>query len=436
MDELALKIRKNISAIEMAKRIEKLVEYGPRHAGTQREREAAKYVESEFYNAGLETRSERVEGIIDWKLNNCRVRIVEPIKQELTSTALMGSGSTTEEGLTAELLYVGRGLAEDYKKHDFRGKFVMKDPPRAFMLENASDEAAPQGFTKMLIDGGVAGIVEHARTPGRILSMPLVSGPEGIPVPAITVTYEDGQYLKELLREWYTTPNGYRRRTDYNPVKLNIIVDAETKMSYGINVIGRIKGYKEPEEIICLVAHHDNANGPGANDNAAAVSINIEVAKILKSMPQPKRTIEFLSLTGEEYGEVGGEDYVNKYVRSNPEKYKGVLNMDMVNLQDRLYYIEESVCLGKLVKNDSVINKKIQKVCKKLGYHIEGTPLEYAGDDGPFILAKVPTSYIFAVTTMFSYLHTDYDDYDKININGLTTVAEIAANTIWLLANE
>lgn len=83
-----------------------------------------------------------------------------------------------------------------------------------------------------------------------------------------------------------------------------------------------------------------------------------------------------------------------------------------------------------------MINKKIQKVCKKLGYHIEGTPLEYAGDDGPFILAKVPTSYIFAVTTMFSYLHTDYDDYDKININGLTTVAEIAANTIWLLANE
>ena len=110
--------------------------------------------------------------------------------------------------------------------------------------------------------------------------------------------------------------------------------------------------------------------------------------------------------------------------------------MDMINITDRLYYIEESICLGKLVKNDKEINEKIKKVCSKLGYHIEGTPLEYAGDDGPFILAKVPTSYLFSATSNMSYIHTDYDDYDMININGLTTVAEIAANTIWLLANE
>ena len=300
MDDSIHKIRENISAVEMAKHIKKLVELGPRHPGTRREHEAAKYVETQFNEVGLEVRSDRVEGIIDWKLNDCRVRIVEPIKQELTSTALLGSGSTKKDGITADLLYVGRGLAEDYKRQSFKGKFVMKDPPRIFVLDNASDESAPQGFTKMIIDGGAAGIVEHARTPGRILSMPLVSGPEGIPIPTITVTYEDGQYLKELLREWYTTINGYRRRTDDNPVKLNIIVDAESKKSYGINVTGKIKGYKEPEERICLVAHHDNANGPGANDNAAGVSTNIQVAKALKKMPQPKRTIEFLSLTGEE----------------------------------------------------------------------------------------------------------------------------------------
>ena len=332
MDASIHKIRENISAVEMAKRIKKLVGFGPRHAGTKREHEAAKYVENEYLKVGLEVKTDRVKGIIDWKLNDCRVRIVEPIKQELTSTALMGSGSTLKNGIIAELLYVGRGLAEDYQKQSFKGKFVMKDPPRIFVLENASDESAPQGFTKMLIDGGAAGIVEHARTPGRILSMPLVSGPEGVSIPAITVTYEDGQYLKELMREWYTTIGGYRRRTDYNPVKLNINVDAQSKKSYGINVIARIKGYKEPEECICLVAHHDNANGPGANDNAAAVSTNIQVAKALKKMPQPKRTIEFISLTGEEYGEIGGDDYVNRYVKSNPKKYKGVLNMDMINI--------------------------------------------------------------------------------------------------------
>ena len=436
MDNNALEMRKNLSAKRMAEHVKKLVTYGPRHSGSIREHEAAKYVEKSFLSSGVEVRSDKVKGINDWKLNDCRVRVIEPVAQELTSIALLGSGSTPKEGTIAELVYIGKGTMENYLKANYKDKFIMRDPPRNFMLDNASDESAPQGPTKMLIEGGVKGFIEHARFPGRILQMPLLSGPEGVSVPAVAVTYEDGQYLKELLREWYAIPKGTRRKSENISVKLNIQVDAESKPSYGINVIGSIKGSTKPDEIVCLMAHHDNANGPGANDNAASVAINIEVANALNKMPKPKRTIEFISPTGEEYGEIGSDSYVEKYVKNNPTKYKGVLNMDMVNLQDHLYYIEESICLGKLVKNDKGLNRKLVKVCDKLGYHIEGTPLEYARDDGPFILANVPTSYIFGAIPNLSWLHTYMDDYDIININGLTGTAEIAANFIWRLANE
>jgi len=436
MDENALTIRKYISAKRMAEHVKSLITYGPRHAGTEREHKAASYVKSQFESSGVKVRTDKVEGIIDWKLNDCRVKIVEPVEQELTSTALLGSGSTPPEGLVRELVYVGKGRMEDYKKVDIKNKFIMRDPPRAFMLDNSSDETAPQGPTKMLVDGGAAGFVEHARIPGRLLQMPLLSGPEGLPVPAVTVTYEDGQYLKELMREWYTIPMGCKRKDNDLPLKLRIWVDAVSKPSYGINVIGRIEGDNKPDEVVCLVAHHDNANGPGANDNATAVSVNLEVARVLAKMRKPKRSIEFLSPTAEEYGETGSYSYVDKYVKPNLSNYKGVINMDMINNGDHLYLIEESICLGKLVKNDKTLNKKITEVCDSLGYWVEGTPLEYAGDDGPFILAGVPTSYLFSLTPPMSWLHSYVDDFDIVNINALTTVAEIAANSIWQIANE
>lgn len=436
MDETALTIRKHISAKRMAEHVKALVAYGPRHAGTEREHKAAAYVEGQFKSAGVDVRADKVEGIIDWKLNDSRVKIIEPVEQELTSTALLGSGATPPEGTVAELVYVGKGRMQDYQNVDFKDKFIMRDPPRAFMLDNSSDESAPQGPTKMLIDGGAAGFVEHARIPGRLIQMPLLSGPGGITVPAVTVTYEDGQYLKELMREWYTIPKGCKRKDENLPLKLRVWVDATSTPSYGINVIGRIEGSKKPDEVVCLVAHHDNANGPGANDNSTAVAVNLETARVLAKMPKPARSIEFLSPTAEEYGETGTYAYVSKYVEPNLSNYKGVINMDMINNSDHLYLIEESICLGKLVKNDKVLNRKIVEVCDSLGYWIESTPLEYAGDDGPFILAGVPTSYLFSLTPPMSWLHSYVDDFDIVNINALTSVTEIAANSIWRIANE
>ncbi|MCX6262342.1 MAG: M20/M25/M40 family metallo-hydrolase, partial [Bacteroidia bacterium] len=407
MDDVALKLRRNISSIRMAEDVKTLVSFGPRHAGTSKEHKAAEYIKTEFQKMNINVRVDRVENIISWEQNDCRVKVVEPVEQELTSIALLGSGSTPPDGLVAELLYVGAGKMVDYLNADVRNKIIMRDPPRALMLDNASDEVAPQGPTKMLLERGAVGFLEHSRLPGKILQMPLLSGPEGLLVPAVAVTYEDGQFIKELLREWYAIPRGFKRRTEQLPVMLRVWVNTEIKPSYGINVIARIEGYGKEDEVICLVAHHDNANGPGACDNATAVGVNLEAARVLSRMPQPKRSIEFLSLTAEEYGEIGSFAYVNKYIKNDPSKYKGCINLDIIGNGDHLYYIEESICMGKLVRNDPNLNKDLVEVCNSLGYYIEGTPLEYAGDDGPFIMAGVPTSYLAKlISPSWPYLHT------------------------------
>jgi Zn-dependent M28 family amino/carboxypeptidase len=302
-------------------------------------------------------------------------------------------------------------------------------------LDNAADEQAPQGPTGMLLERGVAGFLEHARQPGRIVQTDLLSGPEGLPVPAVALTYEDGLYVEELIREWYAVPRGCWRLQD-EPVKLWVYVNAESRDSYGLNVMAAIPGSERPDEKVILVAHHDNAYGPGACDNATAVAVNLECARILSQLPRPKRTIEFLSSTAEEYGETGSAAYVAKHV-TDPSKYKGCLVMDIIGNGDHLYYITESNCLGKIVQNSPWLNERLAKATADLGYVIESTTLEYASDDGPFIFAGVPTSYLCKlITPSWPWLHTYMDDFRVVDINGLKPVAEIAAVTLWRLANE
>jgi carboxypeptidase Q len=430
-------IRRHISSARMAEDVKHLVDLAPRHAATEAEWKAAKYVEEQFRKAGVEVRTDEVPGIKAWYHRDTRVRVVEPVEQELTGVAILGSGATPAEGVVGELVYVGQGKLEDYEGIDVKDKFVMRDPPRALMLDNPADETAPQGPTDMLLRRGVKGFIEHSRLQGRILQTDLLSGPQGLPVPAVAVTYEDGQYLKELYREWYAVPKGFKRTDDYWPVKLHVWVDTESKDSHGFNVIGSIRGSELPNEKVVLVAHHDNAFGPGACDNATAVAVNLETARALSNLGTPKRSIEFVSVTAEEYGEIGSDAYVRQYVEPDPSAYKAALVMDIIGNGDHLYYITESICLGKLVQNSAWLNEYLEKVCADLGYVIEGTQLEYASDDGPFILAGVPTSYLAKlISNSWPWLHTYMDDMSVVDINGLTVMAEITSNTIWRLANE
>jgi hypothetical protein len=432
-----LEIRSHISAARMRDDVQALVDVAPRFAATEAEWQAARYVEGQFRKAGVEVRVVEVPGIKGWNHLDTRIRVIEPVEQELTGVAILGSGATPPEGIVGELIYVGQGKLEDYEGVDVKDKFVMRDPPRALTLDNPADETAPQGPTEMLLERGAKGFIEHSRLQGRILQTDLLSGPQGLPVPAIAVTYEDGQYLKELYREWYAVPKGFKRTEEYWPVKLHVTVKTESKDSYGLNVIGSIPGNELPDEKVCLVAHHDNALGPGACDNATAVAVNLETARVLSKLGTPKRTIEFVSVTAEEYGEIGSDAYVQKYVKPDPSAYKAALVMDIIGNGDHLYYITESICLGKLVQNSPWLNKRLEDVCAELGYVIEGTILEYASDDGPFILAGVPTSYLAKlISSSWPWLHTYMDDMTVVDINGLTVMAEITANTLWQLANE
>ena len=66
------------------------------------------------------------------------------------------------------------------------------------------------------------------------------------------------------------------------------------------NLIATIPGTGRPDEIVILGAHYDTVEStPGADDNASAVAVLIEAARLLRDC-RPRRTIRFVAFACEE----------------------------------------------------------------------------------------------------------------------------------------
>src|SRR5437899_1191398 len=66
------------------------------------------------------------------------------------------------------------------------------------------------------------------------------------------------------------------------------------------NLIVEIAGTTRPAEIVVLGAHYDTVpSTPGADDNASAVAVLLEVARLMRAW-QPRRTVRFVAFPCEE----------------------------------------------------------------------------------------------------------------------------------------
>ncbi len=93
-------------------------------------------------------------------------------------------------------------------------------------------------------------------------------------------------------------------------------------------------------EIVVLGAHYDTTPAtPGADDNASAVAVLLEVARLLSGL-QPRRTIRFVAFPCEEAphfhsGEMGSQFYASQCQARN-EQIIGMLCLEMVGYYSTL----------------------------------------------------------------------------------------------------
>lgn len=106
------------------------------------------------------------------------------------------------------------------------------------------------------------------------------------------------------------------------------------------NLIVEQKGAKRSNEIVLLGAHYDTVPGtPGADDNASAVAVLLEVSRLLREHVG-QRTARYVAFACEEppyfnFGEMGSQHHARQ-ARQRGDKIVGMLCLEMVG-----YYRDE-----------------------------------------------------------------------------------------------
>jgi hypothetical protein len=197
------------------------------------------------------------------------------------------------------------------------------------------------------------------------------------------------------------------------------------------NVVGEIRGYEKPDEVVILGAHLDSWElGTGALDNGCNAALVIEAARAIKAMGLlPKRTIRFILFTGEEQGTVGSFAYVKSHA-AELDKIRGVIIFDSGSGRVPGY------SLGGRRDTEAGLNQ-ILKPLDAWGVTHHTADASFGTDNFDFLLEGVPT--FVANNEIANYLanyHAASDTFDKVDPREMKINTVIAALTAWGIADR
>jgi hypothetical protein len=201
-----------------------------------------------------------------------------------------------------------------------------------------------------------------------------------------------------------------------------------------INVIALLPG-TDPQlmqEAIVIGAHRDHFGRqagllfPGADDNASGTAVMLEVARVLaKAGTHPRRTILFISFSGEERGLAGSRLYVERPLVPTTMT-RTMINIDHAGVGNgRL-----TVGVTGLEKNVALEAGQVAGFTDKLDVF----GFFPGGDHVPFKEAGVPTITVVS-SGIHPHFHQPTDTADTINPEILQTVARYVLALTWQLAN-
>lgn len=234
-------------------------------------------------------------------------------------------------------------------------------------------------------------------------------------------------------------------------------VSSEIKTTYSDNVLGYLEGTDKKDELVVITAHYDHVGvlktgtgdriNNGADDDGSGTVSVLAIAKAFaqakKEGKGPRRSILFMTVTGEEKGLLGSEYYSDHPVYPLANTVVD-LNIDMVGRRDPqhkdsapyVYVIGSDKLSADLHSLSERVNKENLNIGFDYTYNDQNHPdrLYYRSDHWNFAKKNVPIIFYF------DGIHEDYhrpsDEVSKIEFDLMEKRAQTVFFTAWEIANR
>ena len=259
--------------------------------------------------------------------------------------------------------------------------------------------------------------------------------------------------LETLLEEADNLKNIKRLNKRLKTIPFSYQAQSKIKTVLTENVLGYLEGTDKKDELLIITAHYDHIGrrgaliNNGADDDASGTSAVMQLAEAFvrakKDGNGPRRSILFMTVTGEEKGLLG-----SAYYAKNPvfplQNTVANLNIDMIgridpqheSSEDYVYLVGSDKLSSELHKISEQANATYTKMELDYTYNDESHPsrIYYRSDHWNFAKNNIPIIFYF------NGIHEDYhkptDTIEKINFDLLAKRTKLVFYTAWELANK
>lgn len=442
-----------------------------RETGTRGQRMAAGFIRSYFEQIGLQGPAD--DGYFQ------RVTLYQSVPGEIyvkkgsltfsnLNDVLYYGNSDSGGEVSLPLVYAGLGRQEDFDGVDVNGKAVLIriDDGRLYNLPEVT--RARQEGAKMILIWNTDTVADfealavqsraYAAQEALRLTKPALHAPNSgsfVVSPEVVESLMGltTEKLKQLARE---SPSK-KALIQVKPVQITYRTTMDVRTVETENVLGYLEGTDKKNELIIISAHYDhigvreNGRGDrinnGADDDGSGTVSVMEIAKAFVDAKRdgsgPRRSILFMTFSGEEKGLLGSEYYVRHPVFPL-ENTVVDLNIDMVGRRDPehkesepyVYVIGADALSSDLQQLSEEINRKYCNLKFDYTYNDRAHPsrLYYRSDHWNFAKNDIPIIFYF------DGIHEDYhkpsDEVSKIEFDLLSRRARCVFYTAWEIANR
>jgi len=400
-------------------------EIGGRVSGSPEMAKAVQWGVAGFRAAGVDVHTEKYTMPVTWKEGATRLTITSPAASSVQLRAVSeGWGpATPREDIETNVIDIGVGSDADLSHvGSLKGAILLVHSEIGSTWPDLFNEymRPPTIIARAVKEGAAAILWTGARE--RLLLYRHTNALNGAidKIPQAVVAREDALKLARLVVA--------------NPGKVRVKLAMPNEIGGPVaqeNVVGEIRGYEKPDEVVILGAHLDSWElGTGALDNGCNAALVMEAARAIKAIGLvPKRTIRFVLFTGEEQGTVGSFAYVKAH-ESELDKIRGVIVFDSGSGRVTGY------SLGGRRDTEAGL-RQILKLLDAWGATQHTSDASFGTDNFDFLLEGVPT--FVANQEISNYLanyHAASDTFDKVDQRELKLNTVIAALTAWGIADR